>query len=68
MNKMRRMIFVLAIVVSLMTTATVVADSLKFKTKMSDDQEVPPVGNVIDTRPILGARYRFWRFVAVERT
>jgi hypothetical protein len=50
MNKMRRLIFVLAAIVSLAATATVVADSLKFKTKLSGDQEVPPVGVVIDTR------------------
>lgn len=50
MKKMRRLIFVLAAVVSLAATATVFADSLKFKTKMSGDQEVPPVGVVIDTR------------------
>jgi hypothetical protein len=50
MKKMRRLIFVLAAIVSLATTATVVADSLKFKTKLSGDQEVPPVGVVIDTR------------------
>jgi hypothetical protein len=43
-------IFVLAAVLSLAATATVVADSLKFKTKLSGDQEVPPVGVVIDTR------------------
>jgi CHRD domain len=41
MKKMRRLIFVLAAIVSLATTATVVADSLKFKTKLSGDQEVP---------------------------
>jgi hypothetical protein len=62
------MIFVLAIVASLVTTATVVADSLKFKMKMSGDQEVPPVGVVIDTRPISGARYMLWRFIAAERS
>ena len=50
MQKMRRLIFVLAAIVSLATTATVVADSLKFKTKLSGDQEVPPVGVIIDTR------------------
>jgi hypothetical protein len=50
MNKVRRLIFVLAIVVSLVTTASVLADSLKFKTKLSGDQEVPPVGVVIDTQ------------------
>jgi hypothetical protein len=50
MHKMRRLIFVLAAVVSLAATATVVADSLKFKTKLSGNQEVPPVGVVIDTR------------------
>jgi hypothetical protein len=50
MHQMRRLIFVLAAVVSLAATATVVADSLKFKTKLSGDQEVPPVGVVIDTR------------------
>ena len=50
MNKLRRLIFVLAAVLSLAATATVVADSLKFKTKLSGDQEVPPVGVVIDTR------------------
>jgi hypothetical protein len=37
----RRLIFVLAAIVSLAATATVVADSLKFKTKLSGDQEVP---------------------------
>ncbi len=50
MKKVRRVIFVLAIVVSLVTTASVLADSLKFKTKLSGDQEVPPVGVVIDTQ------------------
>ncbi|CAG0937155.1 hypothetical protein TFLX_06066 [Thermoflexales bacterium] len=50
MKQARRLIFVLAIVVSLVTTATVLADALKFKTKLSGDQEVPPVGVVIDTR------------------
>jgi hypothetical protein len=50
MKKVRRLIFVLAAIVSLAATATVVADSLKFKTRMSGDQEVPPVGVVIDTR------------------
>jgi hypothetical protein len=50
MNRMRRLVFVLAAVVSLAATATAVADSLKFKTKLSGDQEVPPAGVVIDTQ------------------
>jgi hypothetical protein len=50
MHKVRRLIFVIAAIVSLTATATVFADSLKFKTKLSGDQEVPPVGVVIDTQ------------------
>ena len=49
MKKMRRLIFVLAAIVSLAATATVLADSIKFKTKLSGDQEVPPIGVIIDT-------------------
>jgi hypothetical protein len=50
MNKVRRLIFVIAAVASLAATATVFADSLKFKTKLAGDNEVPPVGVVVDTR------------------
>jgi hypothetical protein len=49
MNHIRRLIFVVAAVVSLTATATVFADSLKFKTKLAGDNEVPPIGVVIDT-------------------
>lgn len=50
MHRVRRLIFVAAALVSLVTTATVLADSLKFSTKMSGDQEVPPVGVIINTQ------------------
>jgi hypothetical protein len=50
MKKLRRLIFVLAAVLSLTATATVLADSLKFKTKLAGANEVPPIGVVIDTR------------------
>ena len=50
MNKLRRSILLVALVVSLTVTATVFADSMKFKTRLSGDQEVPPIGVVIDTR------------------
>ena len=49
MHKLRRLILVLAVVASLAATATVLADAVKFKTKLSGSQEVPPVGVVIDT-------------------
>ncbi len=44
MKKMRRLIFVLAAVVSLAATATAFADSLSFRAKLSARQEVMPVG------------------------
>jgi hypothetical protein len=50
MHKVRRLIFVVAVIVSLTATATVFADSLKFKTKLAGANEVPPVGVVINTR------------------
>ena len=50
MKRWRRVIVVLAAVTSFVITATVLADSVKFKTRLSGDQEVPPVGVVIDTR------------------
>lgn len=50
MNKLRRLILAVALVSSLAITATVIADSVKFKTRLSGDQEVPPVGVVVDTR------------------
>ncbi len=50
MHTLRRLILVAAVVTSLAVTATVLADSLKFKTKLSGSQEVPPVGVVIDTQ------------------
>jgi hypothetical protein len=46
MNQLRRVIFVVAALVSLAATATVFADSLQFKTKLSGDQEVMPIGIV----------------------
>src|SRR5512141_3199261 len=50
MKRARRLIVLLAIVGSMATTASVLADSLKFKTKLSGDQEVPPIGVIIDTQ------------------
>jgi hypothetical protein len=50
MKRLRRLILVLAVVTSLAVTATVFADSVKFKTRLSGNQEVPPVGVVIDTQ------------------
>jgi len=44
MNKVRRLIFAVAIVASLAATATVFADSLNFNTHLSADQEVMPIG------------------------
>ncbi len=46
MKRMRRMIFVLAAIVSLVTTATVVADSLNLNTHLSAAEEVMPIGIV----------------------
>lgn len=50
MHKLRRSILIMAVVLSLAATATVLADSVKYRTKLSGDEEVPPVGVVIDTR------------------
>lgn len=50
MHKLRRLIVILVVGVSLVATASVLADSLKFRTRLSGDQEVPPVGVVINTR------------------
>ena len=44
MKKVRRLIFVIAAIVSLAATATAFADSLQFRTKLSAHQEVMPVG------------------------
>lgn len=49
MHKLRRSILIMAVVLSLAATATVLADSVKYRTKLSGDEEVPPVGVVIDT-------------------
>ena len=46
MNRMRRLVFVLAAIVSLAATAAVFADSLNFNTHLSADQEVMPIGIV----------------------
>ena len=46
MKKARRLIFVIAAVVSLAATATVLADSLNFNTHLSGDEEVMPIGIV----------------------
>jgi len=46
MKKVRRLVFVLAAIVSLAATATVFADSLNFNTHLSGDQEVMPIGIV----------------------
>ena len=46
MHKVRRLIFVIAAIVSLAATATVFADSLNFNTHLSGDQEVMPIGIV----------------------
>ena len=46
MKKVRRLVFVLAAIVSLAATATVFADSLNFNTHLSGDQEVMPLGIV----------------------
>ncbi len=50
MKRLRRVILVLAALASLVITATVFADSVKFKTRLSGDQEVPPIGVVINTQ------------------
>ncbi len=47
---MRRLIFVLAAVVSLAATATAFADSLEFKAKLAARHEVMPVGVVNNSR------------------
>src|SRR5512143_2764332 len=44
MRKVRRLIFVIAAVVSLAATATVFADSLNFDTHLSSSEEVMPIG------------------------
>ncbi len=46
MKRVRRLIFVVAAVVSLAATATAFADSLNFNTHLSADQEVMPIGIV----------------------
>jgi hypothetical protein len=46
MKRMRRVVFVLAAVVSLVATVTAFADSLNFNTHLSAGQEVMPVGIV----------------------
>ena len=61
MQKARRVIFVLAIVVSLVSTATVLADALKFKALMSSRQEVPPAGVVVNSRSIGLAEFKLSR-------
>jgi hypothetical protein len=48
MNRVRRLIFVLAAVVSLAATATVLAGSLNFNTHLSGDEE-PPIAVVNDS-------------------
>ena len=50
MHKLRRLIVAMVVGLSLVATASVLADSLKFRTRLSGDQEVPPVGVIIDTR------------------
>ena len=50
MKKVRRLIFVIAAIVSLAATATVFADSLNFRTHLSADQEVMPIGIVNNSR------------------
>ena len=50
MKKMRRLIFVLAVVVSLAATVTVFAESLNYNTHLSSAEEVPPVGVVVDSQ------------------
>ena len=49
MNKVRRLIFVVAAIVSLVATATAFADSLNFNTHLSADEEVMPIGVVINS-------------------
>ena len=50
MKNIRRLLLAAVLVASLAITVTAFADSLKFKTKLSGDQEVPPIGVVIDTQ------------------
>jgi hypothetical protein len=50
MTKIRRLLLAAVLIASLAITVTAFADSLNFNTHLSGDQEVPPVGVVIDTR------------------
>jgi len=50
MRRTRRLVVLVVVAISLIATATVLADSLKFKTRLAGDQEVPPAGVVIDTQ------------------